>query len=175
MIYFIASRLNAQEYLLMSSRSPLGPFYFDTLDQAKRLFGPFYKILSTEKITSELYLETVSKLINIHPVIIGLKYDKNKVLSKIRQWQDGTMTYTCVAPIIPLPHLITAMKTGFIDTYQELDILRDIESMTRIDSEGRVEIVQFNISSLERGNCNTTIELLTEDKAQEILRKRGFI
>jgi hypothetical protein len=156
------------------SKIPLGPFCFDTLDQAKKLFEPFYKTLSTEKVTSDQYRKTLIDLVRVHPVIIGLEYDNNNALSKMHQWYDSMMTYTSEIPIIQLPHVVTPMKKGFIDTHQELDIIKDIESITRIDPEGRIEIIQFNISHLLKGDSNS-IEILTENKAQEILRRRGFI
>lgn len=173
MIYCITSRLNAQEYLVMSKTS-LGLFCFDTLDQAKKLFESFYKILSTEKIASDQYRKTLIDLVRIHPVIIGLRYDNNNALSKMRQWHDGMMTYTSEIPIIPLPHVVTPMKKGFIDTHQELDIIKDIESITRINSEGNIEIIEFKITHLLEGDRNC-IEILTANKEQEILRRRGFI
>jgi hypothetical protein len=174
MVYCLTSRLNAGEYLLLANRPPVGPFSFRSPDDVKRFLNPYYKALTTLSPTTKEFRGMLSKLLMFHPVMIGIK--ENEALPIIEQWRQSPMAYICQKPVfIEEPYILLPMQAGFIDTYRKLDIVKDIELIPRIDSDGRITIHKFRTDHLwDKGNDHT-IEPLTEDMANKILKERGFM
>jgi hypothetical protein len=173
MVYCIASRIEGGEYLVISTNLPIGPFAWHKLEEAKSYFLPYYEVLGKEEITSRAYKLCLEKLLITHPVIIAFK-DEIHAQSILDKWNKGEISQYCSVPVMLYPHKLFSMKDGFIDKFKELDIVRDIESITRIDSQGRIQLVKFTTHHLSKDE-KPSIEILTEDHLNQALRERGFI
>lgn len=172
--YCIASRLNNKDFLILKQDDHYGPgpFCYASVEEAKEFFLPLYNTLSTEPVSSENYTLGLKQLALTQPVIIAINEDI--IQDELAKWREGTLLYTSEEQIVPVPHLICPMKSGFIDQYLELDILRDIEGITRIGPDGSIQVSSFMINH-NYNEKEHTIDPITEEKAKEILRKRGLI
>jgi hypothetical protein len=174
MIYCIASRLKTKEFLVLKAQSPFDAFHFTSIEEAKVLFQPYYEILGKVPINSSAYRTNLSRLMRIHPVIIGLDYDLRKARRAMNKWKDSGMTFTASLPIIAGAHLVVPMKEGFIAAFEEMDIVQDIESLTRIGEDGQIEVNKFHITHLWKGE-KPSIEMLTREKGIAALKKKGLM
>ncbi|RXK86997.1 hypothetical protein [Filimonas effusa] len=172
--FCIASRLNNSEFLILKKDDRLGPgpMCYDSVEKAKGFFQPFYHILSTENIDSEIYRTNLATLATIFPVIVA--FNINTILEELVKWRDGELVYTSQEHIVPIPHFLCPMKKGFIEKYLELDIFKDIESISRIAENGDIEVSSFKIHRSYEGE-KFEIDPLTEEKAIKILNRKGPI
>lgn len=174
MIYCITSRVNDGEFLVITQGDPCAPYCFFDLEEAKESFLPYYHILSKTPKTEALYRNTLLKLIRIDPVIVGLPVGINEVLPLLNRHQKSTLNYTCEVPILLLPHLITEMNAGFIEKYQKLDIVKDIESINCVNADGMLEVSYFTKSHIWKGEQPRNRNL-SEEEISEILRSKGML
>jgi hypothetical protein len=145
MIYCIASRLKEKEYLVVARMLPIGPLCCANEKDIKSYFKHFYKVLAKGNIRSSLYRNHFERLLILHPVIIAI--EKAKAESILDEWIEVKTFLKFPLPIISIPHSQIAMRRGFIDKFQVLDIVNDINPKTGIDGNGTTTIVAFNVAN----------------------------
>jgi hypothetical protein len=175
-IYLLASRVNGEE-LIANFDQPTAPAQvvaFHTLEEAKELFSMAYKIMPAGPMENTQAFALEFQRLAIHrPVILQLP--ASTALQILTDAKLDTFILDFDGPQLLLQFHFTyfKVKRGFIDSYLALDILKDIESITSVDARGKIIINKFNV--IEPDDNIQHIDLLTEEKAKEELRRRGLI
>lgn len=172
-IYTIASRMNGKEFLIVKDdRWKIEPFVYITLKEAKDVFDKLYEayhnsLASDPPARMQLLLFAAT----FYPVIIAI--NENEAVKTIEKWRANDMLFASEQKFLSDPHLYAPMKRGFIHKFQELDIVKDIESITLVGPDGNIIIQEFRINHTFKDEP-TEIKPLTEEEFKKILRKRGL-
>ncbi len=173
-LYLIASRLNAQEHLVLArNQGQIGILSFLSLEEAKALFKDDYRVLTNvpppDMALYKRHFETMARL---YPVIIKLKWSTS--FKVIAEWRMDTSAYQVRGiRFISKDIYYTRMKPGFIDQFKVLDIIKDIESIPSIGPDGKMIFQKITINTNVDDKSN--LKPLTREEAEEIARKRGLL
>lgn len=169
--YGIAARLNNGEFIV-AGKAAYGPIIgANTLDKAKKAFKPYYDLLKLDR-DSIAYITGIAQLLVIRPAIYS--FDLSNLQTIMNHWRKGLTTYRSSNPIVSAPHVVAPMRKGFLEKFMVLDIVHDIENMITTDKDGALVLQEFKVHYTANGGKPPAIELLTEEKAKEILKKRGL-
>ena len=173
-IYLIASRLNGEEFLIVKDdHRKIDPFVYITLKAAKDVFDELYKAyhnLPASNSPARMQLLLFAAI--FYPVIIAI--NEKEAVNTIARWQVNHKLFASEQKFLSDPHLYAPMKRGFIHKFQELDIVKDIESITSVGPDGNIIIQEFRINHTFKDEP-TEIKPLTEEDFKKILRKRGLM
>jgi hypothetical protein len=174
MLYFIATRINNLEHLVLADTMHSGPLCFSSLEAAKLPFQPFYDILRLASVNSVQYEYVFKKLALIRPIIIGLNMERKQAIKLINNKVQSDITYKPQFPIVLNPHLLAPLTLGTINSFQQLDVFEDITRITRIDAQGNIEVIHTEVKYVEKGAAKLQ-PTRTEEDIKEILRQKGYI
>ena len=173
-LYLIASRLNGQEHLVLKrDRGQMGILSFLSLDEAKGLFKEAYRVLTNVPPPDiSLYKKHFEQMAGLYPVIIKLNWSTS--FKVIDEWRMDTSVYQVESiRFVSKDIYYTRMKSGFIDQFEVLDIIKDIASIPSIGPDGKMVFQKITINNNIKGKLDP--KPLTPEEGAEIARQRGFL
>jgi hypothetical protein len=118
MLYLLSSRFALSDYLLITESGQ--PMAFKDTGHAKIFFGAFYRIIKEKTPQSPEYQRAAVLLAMHRPCVVAIRE------SELIRWQTELPTCRTTDPLFRFKYYNRPMKSGFIDTFLALDLLRDI-------------------------------------------------
>lgn len=182
-IYFLGSRLNNEESIILEKKEKMDFAFFASLEEVKALFCQAYDLLlapsfkpsfppSKEEI---IYHRGFSKLIGFYPVI--LEMNKENYTLDVLKWKcPGVQIYQTDDKFFgETDYYHMAMRSGFLKTYEVLDIVHDIETTPYVGPDGNMVLRINKVSYRDSLKPQPPLKPFSEEEIKNILRKRGYL
>lgn len=143
MLYTIAALINGNEYLVATPNFDM--ITFRKLQEAKDLFESVYTALKNPSQDNKAFKQSMYRILSTQPSILQLNIPDNKIVAEILSWTNNAPSVTSSLPVIPMLHILIPMKPGFIQRYQVLNILADIEATPYLGENGKINYHHFSL------------------------------
>ena len=143
MVYTFAALINENEYFILSPSFRI--IHYDTLHEAKKLFQSAYDTMKNPSPTSTELSDQMENILQTQPCILQFDVPDHELRRIILSWSRNRPSLTSNIPIVPVPHVLIPMRSGFIKQYQALNILQDIETTVYIGKNGNIGYHRFNL------------------------------
>ncbi len=173
-VYLIGARLMKMESVIVRDAAAGSLLHFNSLEEAKLSFKHAYNILlapgfepqdppSAEEIN---YHQEMMRMISVLPVILAV--DLDACSDELTRWKHpDAPIFAPARPIFNIRYWHCPMKTGFLEKFEVLDIVKDIESSLFVGADGKM-VVRIH----DTGGLNQLP--LSPEAIREILRQRGL-
>lgn len=143
MLYTFAALIDENEYFILSPSFRI--ILYDALHEAKKMFQSVYDSMKNPTTASDEFNDQMENILQSQPCILQFDVPVHELGPIILSWSKNRPSLTSNIPIIPIPHVLIPMRSGFIKQYQALNILQDIETTVYIGKNGDIGYHRFNL------------------------------
>jgi hypothetical protein len=147
MLYTFAALLDENEYFITTPEFLV--IHYPDLDEAKKMFQSVYDNLKNPNASTEELNDQMETLLLAQPCILQFDIQFHQLGPIILSWSRNRASRIGNIPIIPIPHALIPMRSGFIQEYQALNILNDIQTTPYIREDGDMGYHRFRLREKE--------------------------